>query len=294
MKMIHVCEVGPRDGLQNEKKHLSVQQRVELIEQLMETGIRKIEAVSFVNPKVVPQMSHPEEVLAGIRRKKGVVIAGLVLNLRGLERALDTELDAIHFTLAVSDAFNQRNARRKVEQSVAEIEDMIRTVSEQGKPCVAILGTAFGCPFEGHVPEEKVLRIAERFIQAGCRNITLADTTGLANPLQVKRLVTRFFETFGETIELGLHFHNTRGLGLANVFAGYEAGVRHFDSSVGGTGGCPFAPKAVGNVCTEDMVNMFHAMGVGTGIDLDQLIDTALWLEQQLERRLDGMMMKLK
>lgn len=294
MKMIHVCEVGPRDGLQNEKKHLSVQQRVELIEQLMETGIRKIEAVSFVNPKVVPQMSHPEEVLAGIRRKKGVVIAGLVLNLRGLERALDTELDAIHFTLAVSDAFNQRNARRTVEQSVAEIEDMIRTVSEQGKPCVAILGTAFGCPFEGHVPEEKVLRIAERFIQAGCRNITLADTTGLANPLQVKRLATRFFETFGETIELGLHFHNTRGLGLANVFAGYEAGVRHFDSSVGGTGGCPFAPKAVGNVCTEDMVNMFHAMGVGTGIDLDQLIDTALWLEQQLERRLDGMMMKLK
>jgi hydroxymethylglutaryl-CoA lyase len=294
MKMIHVCEVGPRDGLQNEKKHLSVQQRVELIEQLMETGIRKIEAVSFVNPKVVPQMSHPEEVLAGIRRKKGVVIAGLVLNLRGLERALDTELDAIHFTLAVSDAFNQRNARRTVEQSVAEIEDMIRTVSEQGKPCVAILGTAFGCPFEGHVPEEKVLRIAERFIQAGCRNITLADTTGLANPLQIKKLVTRFFETFGETIELGVHFHNTRGLGLANVLAGYEAGVRHFDSSVGGTGGCPFAPKAVGNVCTEDMLNMFHAMGVETGINLEQLIDTALWLEQQLERKLDGMMMKLK
>jgi hydroxymethylglutaryl-CoA lyase len=292
--MIHICEVGPRDGLQNEKRHLSVQQRVDLIEQLMAAGIQKIEAVSFVNPKVVPQMSHPEEVLARIRRQKEVVIAGLVLSLKGLERALETDLDVIHFTLAVSNAFNQRNARRTVEQSVAEIEEMIHTVSKLGKPCVAILGTAFGCPFEGHVPEEKVLEIAERFIQTGCRNITLADTTGLANPLQVKRLVTRFFETFGESIELGLHFHNTRGLGLANVFAGYEAGVRHFDSSVGGTGGCPFAPKAVGNVCTEDMVNMFHAMGVGTGIDLDQLIDTALWLEQQLERRLDGMMMKLK
>lgn len=292
--MIHVCEVGPRDGLQNEKKHLSVEQRVELIERLMATGIKKIEAVSFVNPKVVPQMSHPEEVLAKIRRQKEVVIAGLVLNPKGLERALETNLDVIHFTLAVSDSFNQRNARRTAEQSAAEIEEMIAAVSQQGKPCVAILGTAFGCPFEGQVPEERVLKIADRFVQAGCRNITLADTTGLANPLQVKRMVTRFFETFGDAIELGLHFHNTRGLGLANVFAGYEAGVRHFDSSVGGTGGCPFAPKAVGNVCTEDMVNMFHMMGASTGVDLDQLIDTALWLEQQLERRLDGMMMKLK
>ncbi|OUM88835.1 MAG: hydroxymethylglutaryl-CoA lyase [Bacillus thermozeamaize] len=292
--MIHVCEVGPRDGLQNEKKHLSVEQRVELIERLMASGIKKIEAVSFVNPKVVPQMSHPEEVLAKIRRQKEVVIAGLVLNPKGLERALETDLDVIHFTLAVSDSFNQRNARRTAEQSAAEIEEMITAVSQQGKPCVAILGTAFGCPFEGQVPEERVLKIADRFVQAGCRNITLADTTGLANPLQVKRMVTRFVETFGDAIELGLHFHNTRGLGLANVFAGYEAGVRHFDSSVGGTGGCPFAPKAVGNVCTEDMVNMFHMMGASTGIDLDQLIDTALWLEQQLERRLDGMMMKLK
>jgi len=292
--MIHVCEVGPRDGLQNEKKHLSVQQRVELIERLMASGIKKIEAVSFVNPKVVPQMSYPEEVLAKIRRQKEVVIAGLVLNPKGLERALETDLDVIHFTLAVSDSFNQRNARRTAEQSAAEIEEMIAAVSQQGKPCVAILGTAFGCPFEGQVPEERVLKIADRFVQAGCRNITLADTTGLANPLQVKRMVTRFFETFGDAIELGLHFHNTRGLGLANVFAGYEAGVRHFDSSVGGTGGCPFAPKAVGNVCTEDMVNMFHMMGVSTGVDLEQLIDTALWLEQQLERRLDGMMMKLK
>ena len=292
--MIHICEVGPRDGLQNEKRHLSVQQRIDLIERLIESGVRKIEAVSFVNPKVVPQMSDPEKVVAGIRRKKGVIIAGLVLSPRGLERALDTELDVIHFTLAVSDAFNQRNARRTTEQSVMEIEDMIRTVGEQGKPCVAILGTAFGCPFEGDVSEEKVLRIAERFIRAGCRNITLADTTGLANPLQVKRLVTKFFEKFDKNIELGLHFHNTRGLGLANVLAGYEEGVRHFDSSVGGTGGCPFAPKAVGNVCTEDMVNMFHAMGVDTGIDLERLTDVALWLEQQLERRLDGMMMKLK
>ncbi|WP_238981055.1 hydroxymethylglutaryl-CoA lyase [Geobacillus sp. YHL] len=292
--MIHICEVGPRDGLQNEKRHLSVQQRIELIERLMDSGIKKIEAVSFVNPKVVPQMSHPEEVLEGINRKKGVVIAGLVLNPKGLERALDTELDVIHFTLAVSDAFNLKNARRTVEQSTAEIEDMIRTVTVQGKPCVAILGTAFGCPFEGSISEDRVLEISEKFIKAGCRSITLADTTGLANPLQVKNLVTRFFETFGENFELGLHFHNTRGLGISNVFAGYESGVRHFDSSVGGTGGCPFAPKAVGNVCTEDIVNMFHSMGIETGINLEQLVSTALWLERQLDRRLDGMMMKLK
>lgn len=157
-----------------------------------------------------------------------------------------------------------------------------------------MLGTSFGCPFEGEVPPERVLGFAERFVKAGCPAVTLADTTGMANPRQVQRMVRMFREALGDGVTLGLHFHNTRGLGLANVFAGYEAGVRVFDASVGGTGGCPFAPKAVGNVCTEDMVHMFHAMGEETGIRLEALIDAALWLETQLERRLDGMMMKLR
>ena len=291
--MIHVCEVGPRDGLQNEKKHLTVEQRVALIERLMDAGVKKIEAVSFVNPKVVPQMSEPEEVLKRVRRRDGVVLAGLVLSVSGLERALGTDVDAVHLTMATSDTFNQRNARRTAEQSAEEIERMIQTARAAGKDCVAVLGTSFGCPFEGEVSPERVLRFAERFAAAGCSAVTLADTTGMANPRQVQQMVRRFKEVVGEGVTLGLHFHNTRGLGLANVFAGYEAGVQVFDASVGGTGGCPFAPKAVGNVCTEDMVNMFQAMGEETGINLRRLIDTALWLEKQLERRLDGMMMKV-
>lgn len=291
--MIHVCEVGPRDGLQNEKKHLTPEQRADLINRLIDAGVKKIEAVSFVNPKVVPQMSEPEEVLRRVRRRDGVVLAGLVLSPGGLERALQTDLDVFHLTMATSDTFNQRNARRTAEQSAAEIENMIRTVRAAGKDCVAVLGTSFGCPFEGEVAPERVLGFAERFVEAGCRAVTLADTTGMAHPRQVQQMVARFREVLGDDVSLGLHFHNTRGLGLANVFAGYEAGVRIFDASVGGTGGCPFAPKAVGNVCTEDMIHMFHAMGEETGIQLEALIDTALWLEQQLERRLDGMMMKI-
>lgn len=291
--MIHVCEVGPRDGLQNEKKHLTPEQRADLINRLIDAGVKKIEAVSFVNPKVVPQMSEPEEVLRRVRRRDGVVLAGLVLSPGGLERALQTDLDVFHLTMATSDTFNQRNARRTAEQSAAEIENMIRTVRAAGKDCVAVLGTSFGCPFEGEVAPERVLGFAERFVEAGCRAVTLADTTGMAHPRQVQQMVARFREALGDDVSLGLHFHNTRGLGLANVFAGYEAGVRIFDASVGGTGGCPFAPKAVGNVCTEDMIHMFHAMGEETGIQLEALIDTALWLEQQLERRLDGMMMKI-
>lgn len=291
--MIHVCEVGPRDGLQNEKKHLTPEQRADLINRLIDAGVKKIEAVSFVNPKVVPQMSEPEEVLRRVRRRDWVVLAGLVLSPGGLERALQTDLDVFHLTMATSDTFNQRNARRTAEQSAAEIENMIRTVRAAGKDCVAVLGTSFGCPFEGEVAPERVLGFAERFVEAGCRAVTLADTTGMAHPRQVQQMVRQFRDALGDDVALGLHFHNTRGLGLANVFAGYEAGVRIFDASVGGTGGCPFAPKAVGNVCTEDMIHMFHAMGEETGIQLEALIDTALWLEQQLERRLDGMMMKI-
>jgi len=291
--VIHVCEVGPRDGLQNEKKHLTPLQRAALINRLIDAGVKKIEAVSFVNPKVVPQMSEPEEVLRHVHRREGVILAGLVLSPKGLERALATDLDVFHLTMAVSDTFNQRNARRTAEQSAAEIEAMIRTVRAAGKDCVAVLGTSFGCPFEGAVPPERVLGFAERFVKAGCSAVTLADTTGMAHPRQVQQMVRQFRDALGDDVALGLHFHNTRGLGLANVFAGYEAGVRIFDASVGGTGGCPFAPKAVGNVCTEDMVHMFHAMGEETGIQLERLIETARWLEQLLERRLDGMLMKI-
>lgn len=291
--MIEICEVGPRDGLQNEKKPISTDQKVEMITRLVDAGIKKIEAVSFVNPKVVPQMADAEEVMKRVPRVDGVKYAGLILNYSGMERAMKTEIDIFHIVTTTSDAFNLKNARKTVDQNVAEHITVIQEATAAKKPVAGVLGTAFGCPYSGEVPVERVLEISEAFVKAGASEIVLADTTGLANPVQVAEVVNRFQRHYGDDIKLGLHFHNTRGLGLANVLAGYQAGIRRFDSSIAGLGGCPFAPKAVGNVCTEDMVNMFAGMGVDTGTHLPKLIETALWMEEQMEKRLDGMVMKV-
>lgn len=289
--MIQICEVGPRDGIQNEKKILTTEQKVQLISKLIDAGIKKFEAVSFVNPKVVPQMADAEEVMKLVPKVNGVTYAGLVLSRSGLERALETSVDALHVVTATSDEFNLKNSRRTVEQAVGELTKVAEEGVAAGKKVAAVLATAFGCPFEGNVPIERVIKAAEAFLQAGATELTLADTTGMANPAQVADVVKTFKNHFGD-LDLGLHFHNTRGLGLANALAGYQAGVTRFDSSIAGLGGCPFAPKAVGNVCTEDMVHMFERMGLDTGTDLDKLIDTALWMEKQMGRTLDGMMMK--
>ncbi|PWA13123.1 hydroxymethylglutaryl-CoA lyase [Pueribacillus theae] len=289
--MIQICEVGPRDGIQNEKKILTTEQKVELISKLIDAGIKKFEAVSFVNPKVVPQMADAEEVMKLVPKVNGVTYAGLVLSRSGLERALETSVDALHVVTATSDEFNLKNSRRTVNQAVEELTKVAEEGVAAGKKVAAVLATAFGCPFEGNVPVERVIKAAEAFLQAGATELTLADTTGMANPAQVADVVKTFKNHFGD-LDLGLHFHNTRGLGLANALAGYQAGVTRFDSSIAGLGGCPFAPKAVGNVCTEDMVHMFEQMGLETGTDLDKLIETALWMEEQMGRTLDGMMMK--
>ncbi|CAH0346531.1 hydroxymethylglutaryl-CoA lyase [Bacillus sp. CECT 9360] len=290
--MIEICEVGPRDGLQNESKIISTETKVELITRLIDAGMRNIEAVSFVNPKVVPQMADAEEVLRLLPKRDNVTYAGLVLSRSGLERALQTNVDFLHVVTATSDQFNLRNAKRTVGQAVEELSKVIQEGVEADKEAAGVLGTAFGCPFEGNVPLSQVLEVAEKFLAAGCKKITLADTTGMANPFQVQNVIKAFKDAFGSDLSLGLHFHNTRGLGLANTLAGYQAGVNRFDSSIAGLGGCPFAPKAVGNVCTEDMVNMFHGMGIETGTDLNQLLDIAKWMEKNMERSLDGMLMK--
>ncbi|KZE69169.1 hydroxymethylglutaryl-CoA lyase [Fictibacillus phosphorivorans] len=289
--MIEICEVGPRDGLQNEPKLVSTETKVELINKLIDSGIRIIEAVSFVNKKVVPQMADAEEVMRLVPKRDDVRYAGLVLSRSGLERALHTDVDFLHVVTTTSDSFNQRNAKRTVDQAVEELTKVIEE-GAASKGVAGVLGTAFGCPFEGEVPLSKVLNVAESFLKAGCTEITLADTTGMANPLQVQNVVASFQQEFGKELKLGLHFHNTRGLGLANILAGYQAGVTRFDSSIGGLGGCPFAPKAVGNVCTEDMVNMFKGMNVETGTDLEGLVESAKWLERSMERPLDGMLMR--
>jgi hydroxymethylglutaryl-CoA lyase len=289
--MIEICEVGPRDGLQNEPKLVSTETKVELIKKLIDSGIRIIEAVSFVNKKVVPQMADAEEVMRLVPKRNDVRYAGLILSRSGLERALHTDVDFLHVVTTTSDSFNLRNVKRTVDQSIEELTKVIEE-GAASKGVAGVLGTAFGCPFEGEVPLSRVLKVTESFLKAGCTEITLADTTGMANPLQVQNVVAAFQKQFGKDLTFGLHFHNTRGLGLANILAGYQAGVTSFDSSIGGLGGCPFAPKAVGNVCTEDMVNMFKGMNVETRTDLEGLVEAAQWLERNMERPLDGMLMK--
>jgi hydroxymethylglutaryl-CoA lyase len=290
--MIDICEVGPRDGLQNECKLVTTKDKVELINRLIDAGIKNIEAVSFVNPKVVPQMADAEEVLKQLPKNKGVRYGGLVLSRSGLNRALQTDIDYLHVVTTTSDTFNLRNAKRTVDHAVTELTDVIKEGVLSNKKAAGVLGTVFGCPFEGEVSLDKVLFAAEEFLKAGCTELTLADTTGMANPNQVQTVVQTFKDRFGNDLSLGLHFHNTRGLGLANTLAGYQAGVRRFDSSIAGMGGCPFAPKAVGNVCTEDMVNMFHGMNIETNTDLETLLEISKWLEEIIGRPLDGMLMK--
>lgn len=290
-QMIELCEVGPRDGIQNEKVLLTTGQKVEMIERAIGAGVRKVEAVSFVNPKVVPQMADAETVVDQLEKREGTEIAGLVLSASGIDRALSTSIDRLHATLAVSDTFNKKNARRTTQEGINELTHSLKEAKGE-RPFTAVLATSFGCPYEGEVAEKQVIQAAEDFVKAGADSVVLADTTGMANPISVKERVASVQKAVGEDIKLGLHFHNTRGLGLANVFAGYEAGITRFDASIGGLGGCPFAPNAVGNVSSEDMIHMFEEMGVPTGVDLDKMIDLARQIEYWMGKPLDGMVMK--
>jgi hydroxymethylglutaryl-CoA lyase/(R)-citramalyl-CoA lyase len=283
---ITVCDVGPRDGLQNDAKILDAGTRAELVNRLAAAGVPRIEAVSFVNPARVPQMADAEDVVAGIERRDGVVYAGLALNDRGYDRLRETALDEVHFAFAVSQEFNQRNAGASVESSVEAGERIVERAHEDGLRATVTLGTAFGCPFEGFVDPARVLELAGRFARAGADELVFADTVGVGVPRQVRELVGRGVEL---GVPVGVHLHNTRNTGLANAFAAVEAGATVLDASVGGVGGCPFAPRATGNISTEDLVYLLHGEGIETGIDLDALVGVAQWLEEVLGRELEGM-----
>jgi isopropylmalate/homocitrate/citramalate synthase len=280
-----ICDVGPRDGLQNEEKHLDPETRAELVNRLAAAGVPRIEAVSFVNPARVPQMAGAEDVVAGIDRQDGVVYAGLVLNEKGYERLAKTGLDEAHFAFAATETFNRRNQNASPEESVDAARAIISRAHGDGIQATVTIGVAFGCPFEGAVDPQRVLALAEQVADAGADELVLADTVGVAVPRQVKHLVA---ETAQLSRPVGVHLHNTRNTGFANAYAALEAGAGVIDASVGGIGGCPFAPRATGNICTEDLVYMLHGEGVETGIDLDALISVAEWLEAQLGRQLPG------
>ncbi|HEY2939710.1 MAG TPA: hydroxymethylglutaryl-CoA lyase [Gaiellaceae bacterium] len=274
-----LCDVGPRDGLQNEAEALEPAVRAELVNRLAAAGLPRVEAVSFVRAERVPQMAGAEEVVAGISRRDGTEYSGLVLNEKGYERLRTTQLDRVNCTLAATETFNRRNGNMSLDEAVDQVAAVVG-VSEL--PTTVTVSVAFGCPFEGRVDPGRVAELCERL---DIPELVLADTIGVATPTQVKRLVERVSSRTGD---VGVHLHNTRNTGFANAYGALEAGVSVLDASIGGLGGCPYAPRATGNIATEDLVYLLEGEGVETGVDLDALISISEWLEGILGRRLEG------
>jgi isopropylmalate/homocitrate/citramalate synthase len=276
---VTLCDVGPRDGLQNEPDVLPPAVRADLVNRLAAAGLQRVEAASFVRDERVPQMAGAEDVVAGIEEREGTEFAGLVLNLRGYERLRTTKLDRVNCTLAATESFNQRNANMSLGEALAQVTSIL---DASDLPTTATVSVAFGCPFEGRVDPGRVADLCER-LEAD--EVVLADTIGVATPTQVKSLAERVRKG---SRDVGVHLHNTRNTGYANALAALEAGAVVLDASVGGLGGCPYAPKATGNIATEDLVYLLEGEGIETGVDLDALVAVSEWLESLLGRRLDG------
>jgi len=286
--MVSIREVGPRDGFQNEPEVIATADKVRLIDQLARTGLRRLEVTSFVRADVIPQLADAADVLHAIDPPEGVSLSVLIPNERGLEHALALRerFHEVNVFLSASETHNLRNVNRSVEESLGGLERVLARARGEGLRCEGVISVAFGCPYEGRVAPERVFAIARRLIAAGAQEVGFGDTTGMANPTQVRAFFPAAREELGEAVELTAHFHNTRGQGLANVYAAYEAGVRSFESSFGELGGCPVPKGATGNVATEDVVSMLHEMGERTGIDLPALLEAARSAQAVLGRPL--------
>jgi hydroxymethylglutaryl-CoA lyase len=282
--MVKIREVGPRDGFQNEPEVVPTDAKVRLVEMLARTGLRRLEVTSFVRADVIPQLADGAEVLRRADIPDDVAVSVLIPNERGLDNALELRdrFQEVNLFLSASESHNQANVNRSIEESLTGLERVVARARDEGLRCEAVISVAFGCPYEGEVPEDRVLAIARRLVDAGCEEIGFGDTTGMANPAQVRG----FFERADLDAELTAHFHNTRGQGLANALAALEAGVRSFESSFGELGGCPVPKGATGNIASEDLVSMLHEMGEDTGIDLERLLACAREAQQVLGRPL--------
>ncbi|HEY7048452.1 MAG TPA: hydroxymethylglutaryl-CoA lyase [Jatrophihabitantaceae bacterium] len=281
---INLREVGPRDGLQNEDP-IPTDAKVMLIDALSRTGVSRIEAVSFVHPRAIPQMADADEVWSRIERNPAVTYSALVPNSRGAARAIAAGFTNIEVVVSASDTHNRKNVNRSTDESLADIADIIKQVHDAGGSLEVIVSTAWGCPYEGDVPVERVVDVARRAVDSGADSLTYGDTTGMATPTRVIDLVTRTREAMPRT-PLALHFHNTRGTGLANLYAALQLGVTNFDASVGGLGGCPYAPGATGNIATEEVVAMLDDMGIATGVDVEMLLDVAALAQRAVGKEL--------
>lgn len=286
-----VQEVSPRDGLQIEPTWVETADKIALINQLSLAGFSRIEAGSFVSPKAIPALRDGEQVFQGIGRKPGVIYVALIPNLKGAQRAIESRADELNLVMSASQTHNLANMRMRCEASLAAFKDIVSFAADYPVRLNGSIATTFGCPFEGKIDEDRVLHIVDAYRELGIQGITLADTTGMANPRQVERLVKRVLQHVPAS-DLTLHFHNTRGLGLCNVLAAYEAGARRFDAALGGLGGCPFAPGASGNICTEDLVNLCDEVGIHTGIDLPHLLHMSRQLPALLGHELPGQVAK--
>jgi hydroxymethylglutaryl-CoA lyase len=289
-KAISLREVGPRDGLQNEDP-VPTEAKVALIDALSRTGVKRIEAVSFVHPKAIPQMADADEVWSRIDRQPGVRYSALVPNMRGAERALAAGFHEIEAVVSASDTHNRKNVNRSTAESLDDIAVLIAAAHDNGATCQVIVSTAWGCPYEGDVPESRVVEVASRAVRDGADGISFGDTTGMATPARVRRLIGEFRSAHPD-VPLNVHFHNTRGTGLANVLTALELGVADFDASVGGLGGCPYAPGATGNVATEELVHMVEDMGVQTGVNLDAMVEVAAEAERIVGRTLPSQVLR--
>jgi hydroxymethylglutaryl-CoA lyase len=286
---VKVREVGPRDGFQNEPEVIPTDAKVRLIDMLARTGVQRLEVTSFVRADVIPQLADAREVLQQIDAPQEVALSVLIPNERGLDNALELRdrFHEVNLFLSASETHNQRNVNRSVEESLSGIERVVARARDAGLRCEGVISTSFGCPYEGHVPPERVFAIAERLSAAGCEEVAFGDTTGMANPMQVREFFESAFDRL-DGVELTAHFHNTRGQGLANVVAALDVGVRSFESSFGELGGCPVPAGATGNVATEDVVSMLHEMGFDTGIDLGRLLDASRAVQEVLGRPLSA------
>ncbi len=287
-KAVKIREVGPRDGFQNEPETISTEHKVELIDALARTGLHRIEATSFVRADVIPQLADAADVLERIDVPAEVAVSVLVPNARGLQAALSQRerIDEINVFMSASETHNRKNVNRTVAESLSELQEVLARAREAGLRCEGVISTSFGCPYEGHVPPERVFAIAASLRDAGAQEIGFGDTTGMANPRQVREFFDAAKAQLGDDVELTAHFHNTRGQGLANVLAALDAGVESLESSFGELGGCPVPPGATGNIATEDLVSMLHEMGVQTGIDLPALLACARRVQEILGRPL--------
>ena len=288
MTTVEIVEVSPRDGLQNEDVLLSTDAKVELIERAIAAGARRIEATSFVHPKRVSQMADADEVMRRVPRRPDVSYIGLALNDRGVQRALAADCDEINYVVCATDTFSERNQGMSSEASLATFEELATTITSGGKIASLTISAAFGCPFEGEVPTQRVVEIAKRGAAAGASEIAIADTIGVAVPTDVTERVAAVTAVIGD-IPLRIHLHDTRHTGIANAWAAVESGVRILDASLGGIGGCPFAPNATGNIATEDLLYMLDRAGVEHDWDLNETVSVVPWIEEQLGKPATGM-----